>query len=90
MATSTAGITTIYDQVNAGGLMRCCLLTLDEHYPDGPARKAAEGEVLPCKYCRSSMVFRAGWWGWQRDPDGFAGKVAREVYIRETTPLCRP
>lgn len=72
-----------YDKVNAGGLMRCCLETLDDYYPDGPKQKALEGQLLPCKYCRSSMVFRSGWWNWQRDPDGFAAKVEREVAARE-------
>jgi hypothetical protein len=52
------------DGVKIGGLMRCCLETLEGHYPDGPAAKAAEGEVLPCKYCRSSMIFSEGYWQW--------------------------
>jgi len=64
-----------YDKVNAGGLMRCCLETLDEHYPNGPACIAAEGEVLPCKYCSSSMVFHLGWWNWQRTKDHFAARL---------------
>lgn len=55
------------DKVHAGGLMRCCLQTLEEYYPDGPAVKAAEGEVLPCKYCDSSVIFRAGYWEWNHD-----------------------
>jgi hypothetical protein len=55
-----------YDKVNAGGLMRCCLETLDDYYPDGPAKKAAESEVLPCEHCASSMIFNDGYWHWAR------------------------
>lgn len=54
------------DGVRIGGLMRCCLETLGDHYPDGPELKAAEGEVLHCKYCRESMIFRYGYWYWNR------------------------
>ncbi len=55
------------DGMKIGGLMRCCLGTLGDHYPDGPAAKAAEGDVLPCKYCSSSMIFRGGFWEWNHD-----------------------
>jgi hypothetical protein len=55
------------DGVKIGGLMRCCLKTLDGHYPDGPAAKATEGEVLPCKHCSSSMIFKGGFWEWNHD-----------------------
>lgn len=52
------------DGVKIGGLMRCCLQTLDEHYPNGPEAKAAEGEILSCKWCSSSMIFHDGYWRW--------------------------
>ena len=55
------------DGVKIGGLKRCCLGTLDDHYPDGPAAKATEGEVLPCKHCSSQMIFCEGFWRWDRD-----------------------
>ncbi len=52
------------DGVRIGGLMRCCLGTLNGYYPDGPAAKATEGEVLPCRHCSSSMIFSEGYWRW--------------------------
>lgn len=55
------------DRVKIGGLMRCCLQTLDDYYPDGPADKASDGEVLPCKWCSHSMIFEAGAWRWHHD-----------------------
>jgi hypothetical protein len=55
------------DGVKQGGLMRCCLATLEELYPNGPAQIATEGQVLPCAYCSSSMIFRAGYWEWNHE-----------------------
>ena len=55
------------DGVKQGGLMRCCLATLEELYPNGPAQVATEGQVLPCAYCSSSMIFRAGYWEWNHE-----------------------
>lgn len=60
------------DQVNEGGLMRCCTETLGGLYPDGPARVATEGQILPCRWCRESMVFTAGAWNWNRADSGFS------------------
>jgi hypothetical protein len=55
------------DGVRTGGLMRCCLETLDGYYPDGPAAKASDGDVLSCKHCRSSMIFSDGSWKWNHE-----------------------
>jgi hypothetical protein len=55
------------DKVKIGGLMRCCLETLQEYYPNGPEARAAEGDLLRCKYCSSSMIFRSGSWEWNRE-----------------------
>lgn len=46
--------------VMIGGLMRCCLATLN----GSESLKEEDGEILPCKYCSSSMVFAKGIWGW--------------------------
>jgi hypothetical protein len=54
----------VTDKVKKGGLMRCCLRTLAEYYRDGPASKAAEGQVMPCAFCSGIMVFRGGYWEW--------------------------
>jgi len=40
------------EAVYIGGLMVCCLLTLDER-----TEPASDGEVQPCKYCRSGAEF---------------------------------
>lgn len=54
-------------RVKHGGLMRCCLLTLDdamvaaEHPP-------AEGDTLKCTYCTDpkGMIFSGGAWQWNK------------------------
>lgn len=53
--------------VEHGGLMRCCLATLQEHMANAKA-SPKEGEVLPCKYHPqdNSMIFRNGVWIWNR------------------------
>ncbi len=51
--------------VRHGGLMRCCLATLDEFMAtkDEPPE---EGDTLRCKYhCdNGGMIFRNGGWEW--------------------------
>lgn len=46
-----------------GGVMRCCIKTLDE----SEHLREVEGEILKCKWCSSSLRFRAGAWEWNRD-----------------------
>jgi|SRR5215471_5418168 len=58
-----------FDRVNIGGLMRCCLSTLAELYPNGPARIAYDGQTLQCQYSASPnhhMICRDGVWEWDR------------------------
>ena len=47
------------ERIFTGGLMRCCLQTLDER-----TVPATEGEEQPCKWCSSGAVFRDGGWRW--------------------------
>jgi hypothetical protein len=47
--------------IRHGGLMRCCLLTLDTY--EGPE---TEGAVLRCKSCSDSMIVMNGCWIWNR------------------------
>ncbi len=54
--------------IRSGGLMRCCIATLAEHA--GEALSEAEGTVIPCNYCSSSMRVRDGAWEWNHDYDG--------------------
>jgi hypothetical protein len=42
-----------------GGVMRCCIETLDTTEVE-----EKEGDVLPCKYCRSRLIVRDGAWEW--------------------------
>lgn len=56
------------ETVRIGGLMRCCLGTLDRvRTPEKPP--PAEGDVIRCDHCSDSMIFRAGAWQWNRRED---------------------
>jgi hypothetical protein len=50
--------------IRMGGLMRCCTGTYEEQAP--PASESKDGDVLPCRYCKSSMILRNGAWEWNR------------------------
>lgn len=50
-------------KVRQGGLMRCCLLSLDDAMVAAKA-PPREGDALKCKYCGSPVVFRNGAWEW--------------------------
>jgi len=59
------------DGVRIGGLMRCCIESVGDLYPNGPARIAVEGQTLQCKYAPDSdlhrMIFRDGAWEWDHE-----------------------
>ena len=42
-----------------GGVMRCCLVTLNESLVT-----EHEGDLLPCRYCKSRLRVRDGAWEW--------------------------
>ena len=50
-----------------GGLMRCCIATLDDHGENEEREADVEGSVLPCKYCTSAMILKT-----DEHPSGFA------------------
>ena len=50
--------------VNHGGLLRCCITTLDEAEVE-----EVEGEVLPCKWCGGLLIFNGEVWRWYREED---------------------
>lgn len=54
-------------RVHHGGLMRCCLASLDEAMA-ARTEPPAEGETLHCKYHddNGGMIFRNGAWEWNR------------------------
>jgi len=49
-------------KVRHGGLMRCCLATLDEFMR--VVRNVHEGDQLICKGCGNAMVFKGDAWEW--------------------------
>jgi uncharacterized protein (DUF1810 family) len=55
-----------------GGVMRCCVETLNTTQ----VREVA-GEVLKCKYCSSSLIFRDGAWEWNREPNSVLGDASK-------------
>ena len=59
------------DKVNDGGVMRCCLESLGDLYPLGPAALAAEGQIHQCKHAPDDpdhrLIFRDGTWYWHRE-----------------------
>lgn len=51
-----------------GGVLRCCIATFDEAR-DNPETPAREGDVLPCRWCKGSLIFKDGKWRWNRAAD---------------------
>lgn len=45
-----------------GGVMRCCIASLDAHEQAGGAQ--TEGAIVPCLYCESSLHVIGGIWKW--------------------------
>jgi hypothetical protein len=60
-------------KISIGGLMRCCIGTLDESDLD---REVHSGDVVHCKWCKSSMILEEGLWRWYR-----------EIYPKDDGPL---
>ena len=52
-------------KIAMGGLMRCCVATLDERC-DEPV---PEGGAIPCRWCSSRVVLKDGVWQWDRPSD---------------------
>jgi len=53
-------------KVRHGGLMRCCLASLQERMATC-APDPKEGEQEKCKYCNNWMVFVGDAWEWDRE-----------------------
>lgn len=45
-----------------GGVLRCCIHTLDQHETVNGTQE--EGTVLPCLYCQSALHVIGGKWQW--------------------------
>lgn len=54
-------------RVRIGGLLRCCLLSLDEAMEQAEGDSPSEGDILKCHYCKSpdgGMIFTKDAWEW--------------------------
>lgn len=58
-------ITDTRKPLHTGGVLRCCILSLDQHEQAGGA--SDEGTVLPCRYCKSALHVKDGVWRWKPD-----------------------
>lgn len=55
--------------VKHGGLMRCCLASLDKQMCDPTKNPPKEGDVLDCEYetpGNKRLLYRDGYWQWNR------------------------
>jgi len=59
------------ERVDTGGLMRCCTATLSLDWNLRPDHKPEQDEVLECKWCEESMIFREidHTWRWNKPED---------------------
>ena len=46
-----------------GGVLRCCAETLDTTSD----LEEKEGDVLPCRWCKGSLIVRDGVWRWNQE-----------------------
>lgn len=57
-------------RVNQGGLMRCCLESLDVYMQarndEGRDDDGDDGDIVDCRHCASSMIRTGGIWKWDR------------------------
>lgn len=59
-------------ELRIGGVMRCCSETLFRYQENNGIED--EGTVLPCKWCRSSLIVRDGAWEWNRGAENEKAK----------------
>ena len=53
--------------IKHGGLLRCCLHSLDDemvHRRDYHQPFGAENETLKCRWCDNEMIYKEGYWQW--------------------------
>lgn len=53
--------------IHLGGLMRCCLATIDDYRDVGGLVDKRIGDVIKCKYCKSSIRLENDGWRWAKD-----------------------
>lgn len=52
--------------VYQGGLMRCCLATLNEAM-NKRNTEPEDGEAMDCQYCKNPMIYHGDGWHWDRE-----------------------
>lgn len=66
-------MTSILDTViDIGGLMRCCLDSIDKLAAESPDMMVPEGQRLQCRHTEDpthSIIYRDGAWRWNRPGD---------------------
>jgi len=53
-------------QFAIGGLMRCCVQTIELRAQQGPPKLL---ETMPCSWCGSSVVYDVDHWRWNREAE---------------------
>lgn len=68
-----------------GGLMRCCLLTLDDAMVErSDAEPLQEGETLNCIHCDNPMIYHEGYWQWNHPPISSVAAGAQSPKVGES------
>lgn len=63
-------MTSILDTViDIGGLLRCCVATIDEIARESPDMVVAHGQRASCKWCDEQIVYTDGAWRWAKPHD---------------------
>lgn len=71
-------MTPILDTViDIGGLMRCCITTIDHIAHESPDMQVTEGQRATCRWCNGSIVYTEGAWRWpgRADRDAHENKA---------------
>lgn len=60
-----------------GGMLRCTALSLDDYQVEKPQEQNdKEGDIVQCKWCSQSVIFRDGAWEWnQAQGEGASAEV---------------
>lgn len=51
-------------KIHVGGLLRCCIVTVEQFISDYGYKPAEQGAVVECPYCHTSVRLDEGIWRW--------------------------
>ncbi len=73
--------------IRIGGLMRCCIETLNDRARTGEPH---EGEKIECKYAprHSAMIYRDGAWEWLKEDERNGPNSSCSEMHTSTAPVC--